>query len=228
MKQWAAFGESVPSFPLLFSCLHPIDEPGWGQLEGQLAWLRYTGREWPTESEIRRRACAQRVPLSNINRHWGAIFGVAGPSFTLGFAVPRRLSIQMSQWYMPKEYTEQKFLDHASRAAIRLEDTRCPLIPYLLAHAEVDNEGANRVLLGVLAQTDPDSVRRPWVPAPSKDLRLLPPALSKKIPTDTSRGRTSGHRRPASGSGGMPASKRRQPSSASSGRHGWRPSVGRT
>jgi len=228
MKQWAAFGESVPSFPLLFSCLHPVDEPGWEKMEAQLAWLRYTGKEWPTEAEIRRRASAQGIPLPNINRHWGAIFGVAGPSFTLGFAVPRRLSIQISQWFMPNEYTEQKFLELASRTAFELEGTPCPLIPYLLAHAEADNEGAHQVLLRVLARTDPSIERSPWVPAPSRDLRLLPPALNKKTLSDASRGRASGHRRPASGSMGMPASKRRQPSPASSGQHGWRPSVRRS
>jgi len=93
MKQLAAFGESVPSFPLLFSCLHPVEQPGWGRLEAQLAWLRYTGAEWPSEFDIRRMAFAQGIPLPSTNRHWGAVVGAAGPSITLGFAVPRRLSM---------------------------------------------------------------------------------------------------------------------------------------
>ena len=129
---------------------------------------------------------------------------------------------------MPKDYTEQRFLELAGRTAIELQGAPCPLIPYLIAHAEADNEGAHKVLLQVLADTDPSIDRKPWVPAPTKDLRLLPPALSKKTTSDAGRGRASGHRRPASGSIGNPASKRRQPSPASSGQQGWQPSVRRS
>ena len=80
MRQWAAFGESVPSFPLLFSCLYAIPDPGWDDLQAQLAWQRYAGKQWPSEDEIRRLAKEQGTTLPDVNRHWNAIYGVAGPS----------------------------------------------------------------------------------------------------------------------------------------------------
>ena len=225
MRQWAAFGESVPSFPLLFTCLHHVDEPGWDKLEAQLAWLRYTGADWPPEFEVRRRAYSLGIPLPSINRHWGAVVGAAGPSFTLGFAVPRRLAIQIGQWYMPAGYTEKRLLDQDCAASVDLEGKRCPLIPYLLAHAEVDYEGASRVLLSVLCKADPRHACGPWVQAPSPEHRLIPPAVRKAGPVDKRLGRSSGWRRPASSSDSTPATKRRQPSAASTGPRGWRPSV---
>jgi len=129
---------------------------------------------------------------------------------------------------MPHEYTEPKFLEIADKEAIEVQGAPCHLIPYLIAHADADNEGAHKVLLRVMADTDPRNNHMPWVPAPSKDLLLLPPALGRKTTSGAGRGRASGRRRPASGSIGDPASKRRQPSPASSARHGWQPSFKRS
>ena len=227
MRQWAAFGESVPSFPLLFSCLYAIPDPGWDDLQAQLAWQRYAGKQWPPEDEIRRLAKKRGTTLPDVNRHWNAIYDVAGPSFTLGFAVPRRLSIQISQWFMPQEYTELKLLEAADKEDRLVLGAPCHLIPYLLAFADADNEGAHRVLLRVMADADPRNSHRPWAPAPLAGATLLPPAPRRRTAAEADRGRASGRRRPASGSIGDPASKRRQPSPVPPVRRVWQPSCKR-
>ena len=145
----------------------------------------------------------------------------------MGFAVPRRLSIQISQWFMPQEYTELKFLEAADKEDCQVQGAPCHLIPYLLAYADADNEGAHRVLLRVMADADPRNGHRPWAPAPLAGATLLPPALRRRPAAEADKGRASGRRRPASGSIGDPATKRRQPSPVPPVRHEWQPSCKR-
>ena len=170
---WALFGMACPKRPLAFTDFQSISEPSWREPEKRLAWLRLSGRDWPTLTDVKRRFDAANVTLPERNPHWSSVSGSAS-NLSVACAVPPSTRTTIGRWHMREKYSDKGLQKLANEWDSRGEETHC-LSSYLLACADSTGE-IHSVLKQVILQADPVTDCTPWVDWPSEPGSLQPPA----------------------------------------------------